>query len=183
MLLTVIKLFYIFFFQLAWKILGISWKTLPLFITFTRVRSTQSYQISFTQSYQVSCKLNHLRKLLYLFENRNNIPGLKQLITNLIIYTLICFLYRVKQGIKALRGTHKERVHNLVIPEQELSNKYVADHDLFNYSKAHFSLVLLLMNADDAMKEGDGERLQRVLGVLTFSRLPETASTPIPASD
>ena len=56
----------------------------------------------------------------------------------------------------------------MVIPEQELSNKYVADHDLFNYSKAHFSLVLLLMNADDAIIEGDGVRLQRVLGVLTL---------------
>ena len=71
---------------------------------------------------------------------------------------------------KIVRNRHEERVHNLVIPEEEVPNNDddVAADDLFNYSKAHLSLGLLLMNADDAIKEGDGERLQRVLGVLTF---------------
>lgn len=38
----------------------------------------------------------------------------------------------------------------------------------FNYGCLHLSLGLLLHNADDSVKEGDGERLMRVWKFLTF---------------
>lgn len=66
------------------------------------------------------------------------------------------------------RKHHEAKEHDLHLPDDSPVSNENARDDLFSYSKAHISLGLLLMNANDAVKEGDGERLQRVLGVLTF---------------
>lgn len=68
---------------------------------------------------------------------------------------------------KSARKIHMKKVHNIVFEEKPVLNDENSD-DLYNYSKAHLSLGTLLHNAHDAVKEGDGGRLENVLSVLTY---------------
>ena len=61
---------------------------------------------------------------------------------------------------------HKQNLHNLFEEEPQTPTDNGAD-DLYNYSKANSSLGTLLMNIDDAIQEGVGKRLQKVLSVIT----------------
>ena len=63
---------------------------------------------------------------------------------------------------------HKQEEHNLFEEEPQIPTTDNRADDLYNYSKAHLTLGTLLLNADDAVKEGDGERLQKVFSVLTY---------------
>ena len=79
--------------------------------------------------------------------------------------------------------THEEKVHGLVQPstneisdyeeekesmeEDEKEEKETEDY-VYNYGCLHLSLGLILRNADDSVKEGDGERLMRVWKFLTM---------------
>jgi hypothetical protein len=77
------------------------------------------------------------------------------------------------------RSNHEKKVHNITNSELDISNvtqKPVssksditsgADH-VYNYGCLHLSIGLLLRNADDSVKEGDGERLMRVWKFLTL---------------
>ncbi|XP_032220244.2 uncharacterized protein LOC116603311 [Nematostella vectensis] len=70
------------------------------------------------------------------------------------------------------RIQHEEREHDLVaadeaITESESTSNYNEEDYIFNYGCLHLSIGLLLRDADDAVKEGDGERLLRVWNFLT----------------
>lgn len=76
------------------------------------------------------------------------------------------------------RVNHEKKIHDLEVTEEkqdetseenkksELSES--KEDNVFNYGCLHLSLGLLLHNADDSVKEGDGERLMRVWKFLTF---------------
>ncbi len=71
------------------------------------------------------------------------------------------------------RINHERSIHNL----QQVDNcnfkdttpaHEKADDHIFNYGCLHISLGLLIRDAEDAVKEGDGERLVRVWKFLTL---------------
>ena len=76
------------------------------------------------------------------------------------------------------RVNHEKKIHDLEVTEekQDETSDETKKSDLseskednvFNYGCQHLSLGLLLYNADDSVKEGDGERLMRVWKFLTF---------------
>ena len=71
------------------------------------------------------------------------------------------------------RDRHEQKSHSLIVEDQTLEqevkkSKVDAEDHVFNYGCLHLSLGLLLRNAEDSVKEGDGERLMRVLKFLTF---------------
>ena len=64
---------------------------------------------------------------------------------------------------------HEQREHGLE-PLKSLPSfqKEAVDDDLYNYSCARLCVGLLLLNANDAVKEGDGDRLIRFYNIFTF---------------
>lgn len=72
------------------------------------------------------------------------------------------------------RVRHKQKCHNLFAVEEELTTEKdektssgSEDH-IINYGCLHLSLGLLLRDAEDYVKAGDGDRLMRVWKFLTF---------------
>ena len=73
---------------------------------------------------------------------------------------------------------HEKKIHDLEVTEEkqdETSDKTKEselseskEDNVFNYGCLHLNLSLLLHNADDSVKGGDGERLMRVWKFLTF---------------
>ena len=61
---------------------------------------------------------------------------------------------------EAIRKHHKSVAHDI---NYEDNSDY-----LYEYSWLRLGLGLLLMDADDAIKEGDGHRLIRLYGIITF---------------
>lgn len=72
------------------------------------------------------------------------------------------------------RIRHEQLSRNLFLEDtetlsEEKTEKKAPDEDhVFNYGCLHLSLGLLVRNAEDAVKEGDGARLLRVWKFLTF---------------
>ena len=73
------------------------------------------------------------------------------------------------------RINHEQTKHQLFAEEQassiddpKESKDLAAEDHIFNYGCLHLSLGLLLRDAEDAVKEGDGRRLIRVWKFLTF---------------
>lgn len=73
------------------------------------------------------------------------------------------------------RVKHEKKIHDLEFVEMEVNHEESTkpsikkkEDNVFNYGCLHLSLGLLLHNADDSVKEGDGERLMRVWKFLTF---------------
>lgn len=71
------------------------------------------------------------------------------------------------------RVRHEQKCHNLFADGElttETDEKTSSDSEdhIFNYGCLHLSLGLLLRDAEDAVKEGDGDRLMTVWKILTF---------------
>lgn len=64
-----------------------------------------------------------------------------------------------------VRSNHEQKTHSLVVePEnnkQAAGEKNLSQDDAFNYASGRLNLGLLVQNADDAVKEGDGSRIIR----------------------
>lgn len=63
-----------------------------------------------------------------------------------------------------VRRNHEQKVHSLSVPIQsEASSEQTckSSDDIFNYCTSRLNLGLIIRNADDAVKEGDGERIMR----------------------
>ena len=68
------------------------------------------------------------------------------------------------------RTRHEQNTHSLFV-EEETTDKAKTkkpEDGIFNYGCLHISLGLLIRDAEDAVKEGDGDRLIRVWKFLTF---------------
>jgi hypothetical protein len=89
-------------------------------------------------------------------------------------------------------SNHEKKVHNMIISELDTSTVPIGierygdlcsqgmsnvtskpdvmpgDNNVYNYGCLHLNIGLLLRNADDSVKEGDGERLMHVLKFLTL---------------
>lgn len=70
------------------------------------------------------------------------------------------------------RVNHENEKHDLHIREdtsiQESERRKPTEDNIFNYGCIHISLGLMLRNAEDAVKEGDGERLLRAWKFFTY---------------
>ena len=88
------------------------------------------------------------------------------------------------------RFNHERKVHNMTVSELDMptvpiqsysdlcsygmstvtskSDVMPGDDHVYNYGCLHLSIGLLLRNADDSVREGDGERLMRVWKFLTL---------------
>ncbi|XP_066924982.1 uncharacterized protein [Clytia hemisphaerica] len=64
----------------------------------------------------------------------------------------------------AVRNAHELEIHKLEIVEKE----DVQTDGLYEYSCSRLALGILLMDADDSVKEGDGQRLSCIWNILTF---------------
>ncbi len=66
-----------------------------------------------------------------------------------------------------IRRNHEEKVHSFSVQSQseasarETSESSSSSDDIFNYCTARLNIGLLIRNADDAVKEGDGDRIMR----------------------
>ena len=72
------------------------------------------------------------------------------------------------------RAKHEKKEHDLTVADEEVPTgenkvdvKEGKEDFVYNYGCLHLSIGLLLRNADDSVKEGDGERLLRVWNFLT----------------
>ena len=65
---------------------------------------------------------------------------------------------------------HEQTTHSLFVEEETTAKSKAKNPDdgIFNYGCLHITLGLLIPNAEDAVKEGDGDRLIRVWKFLTF---------------
>jgi hypothetical protein len=70
------------------------------------------------------------------------------------------------------RVNHENEKHGLHIMDdisgQDSESKETTDDHIFNYGCIHISLGLMLQNAEDSVKEGDGERLLRAWKFFTY---------------
>ena len=64
------------------------------------------------------------------------------------------------------RTSHEQNTHSLFVEEETIDKK--PEDGIFNYGCLHISLGLLISDAEDAVKEGDRDRLIRVWKFLTF---------------
>ena len=74
---------------------------------------------------------------------------------------------------KKCRVRHEQKCHKLFVDDDDPSisqedKKGESEDHIFNYGCLHLSLGLLLRNAEDSVKEGDGDRLVRVWKFFTF---------------
>ena len=76
---------------------------------------------------------------------------------------------------KKCRVRHEQKWHRLFVDDDDTVNSKEdkkgtsgSEDHIFNYGCLHLSLGLLLRNAEDSVKEGDGDRLKRVWKFLTF---------------
>lgn len=73
------------------------------------------------------------------------------------------------------RVRHEQKCHSLfagdnntTTSEEDQKTTPESEDHIFNYGCLHLSLGLLLHDAEDSVKEGDGDRLSRVWKFLTF---------------
>ena len=68
---------------------------------------------------------------------------------------------------KAIRKSHELEVHQM--NKEDTNDKEDVEKDgLYEYSCSRLAIGMLLMDADDSVKEGDGQRLSRIWNILTF---------------
>ena len=69
---------------------------------------------------------------------------------------------------KESRDLHIKEVHKKLTEQVKEEHTKKTSDDLYEWSCSHLGLGLLLHNADDAIKEGDGGRLVRVWDFLIY---------------
>ncbi|XP_066924970.1 uncharacterized protein [Clytia hemisphaerica] len=148
-------------------------KLFVIFVVLSGVDSIEDYHPPLElETKDLATKRRWLHGRIHLFL-KNNVMGSLEMLTKMLPEqkTHKC---RDKKCTKRFfflpaKNMHEEIEHGLPpLTNLEETSKEVADDDLYNYSCSRVCVGLLLLNANDAVKEGDGDRLMRFYRIYTF---------------